>query len=256
MLSTIDLSLSLEREQYKTLLKKYQKALLLYVNQVYLQKRSVIIVLEGWDTAGKSGAIRKITEKIDPRSYMVYAIQSPSEVEASYHYLCRFWLRAPKKGQIAIFDHSWYDRILNERVNGNCTEEEWKRAFLEINSFERQLVDFGTILLKFWLHIDKDEQTRRLANRTEIEEQALQISGLDWNDFERWDIFSEAVNDMLLKTNPVSANWTVVESNSKQYALIKILKTIVDTLSQELQYDPNLKSDHDDDKKSKKKKKK
>jgi len=153
MLSTVNLSLSMEREQYKMLLKKYQNALSLLVYQIYLQQRPVAIIMEGWDTAGKSGAIRRITEKIDPRRYMVYAIQSPSEVEASYHYLYRFWSRVPRKGQIAIFDHSWYDRILNERVNGNCTEEEWKRAFLEINSFERQLVDFGTILFKFWLHI-------------------------------------------------------------------------------------------------------
>jgi AMP-polyphosphate phosphotransferase len=255
MLSTVNLSLSMEREQYKMLLKKYQNALSLLVYQIYLQQRPVAIIMEGWDTAGKSGAIRRITEKIDPRRYMVYAIQSPSEVEASYHYLYRFWSRVPRKGQIAIFDHSWYDRILNERVNGNCTEEEWKRAFLEINSFERQLVDFGTILFKFWLHIEKDEQIRRFTNRIEIEEQALQISGLDWNDNERWDLFSEAVNDMLLKTSPVNATWTVIESNSKLYSRIKILQTLVSTLSQELHYDPNLIAELENEKRSKKKKK-
>jgi len=258
MLNTIDLSLSLDKDQYKNLLKEYQKALSPLVDQVYLQQRSVVIVLEGWDTAGKSSAIHKITEKIDPRTYRVYAINAPNDIEKSHHYLWRFWQKLPPKGQIAIFDHSWYGRVLNDRVEGNCTDEEWLRAYREINSFERQLVDFGIIIKKFWLHIDKQELINRLEIRNQQIESPRNITGQDWNDYEKWDIFIEAVYEMLLKTNPITASWIIVESNSKLYSRIKIIKSIVESLSQELEYDPgiNLQAEKDTKRKKKKKKKK
>ena len=256
MLDTIDLSLSLEKDQYKKLQKEYQGVLSTLVHQVYLQQRSVIIVLEGWDTAGKTGAIQKITENIDPRTYRVHAINAPNDTEKSYHYLWRFWQKLPEKGQIAIFDHSWYGRVLNDRVEGNCTDKEWTRAYREINSFERQLVDFGTIIKKFWLHIDKQEFKNRLEFRNQQLESARNITGSDWNDYEKWDIFTEAVNEMLLRTNPVTANWTIVESNSKSYSRIKIIKNIVESLSQELEYDSIINKAVDNENKSKKKKQK
>jgi len=256
MLNTIDLSLSLDKDQYKNLLKEYQKALSPLVDQVFLQERSVVIVLEGWDTAGKSSVIHRIIEKIDPHIFRVYAINPPNDIEKSHHYLWRFWQKLPEKGQIAIFDHSWYGRVLNDRVEANCTEDEWQRAYREINSFERQLVDFGTIIKKFWLHIDKQEFKNRLEFRNQQLESARNITGSDWNDYEKWDIFTEAVNEMLLRTNPVTANWTIVESNSKSYSRIKIIKNIVESLSQELEYDSIINKAVDNENKSKKKKQK
>jgi AMP-polyphosphate phosphotransferase len=256
MLDRLDLSLSLEKDQYKNLLKEYQKSLSPLADQVYLQQRSVVIVLEGWDTAGKSSVIHRIIENIDPRIFRVYAINSPNDIEKSHHYLWRFWKMLPEKGQIAIFDHSWYGRVLNDRVEGNCTEDEWQRAYREINSFERQLVDFGTIIKKFWLHIDKQELINRLEIRNQQLEAPRNITGSDWNDYEKWDIFTDAVNDMLLKTNPVTANWTIVESNSKTYSRIKIIKSIVETLIQELEHDSEKNKVVDNENKSKKKKQK
>ncbi len=161
MLQTMDLTQTLDLEEYKKLLIKYQVALFSLGFQVYVQQRPVIILFEGWDASGKGGAIRRITEKLDPRGYVVYPIAAPQGEDATHHYLWRFWRRLPEAGQIAIFDRSWYGRVMVERIEGFCTENEWKRAFREINQFERQLVDFGIILFKFWLHISSEEQLAR-----------------------------------------------------------------------------------------------
>jgi polyphosphate kinase 2 (PPK2 family) len=150
----------------------------------------------------------------------------------------RFWRRLPETGQIAIFDRSWFGRVMVERIEGFCKETEWKRAYREINQFERQLVDFGTILFKFWIHIGKDEQLQRFESRAGDRLRNWKLTDEDWRNREKWDVYEEAVNDMLLKTSTISAPWTVVEGNSKPYARIKVLQTIVDKLSQELDYDP------------------
>jgi len=238
MLNTVDLSLTLDQDEYDRLLIQYQVALFSLAYQVYVQQRPVIMVFEGWDAAGKGGAIRRVTEKIDPRGFVVYPIAKPQGDDATHHYLWRFWRRLPESGQIAIFDRSWYGRVMVERVEGFCKESEWRRAFREINYFERQLVDFGTILFKFWLHIDKDEQLRRFEGRSTDRLRSWKLTDEDWRNREKWDRYEEAVNDMLLKTSTITAPWTVVEGNSKLYARIKILKTIVDKLAQELDYDP------------------
>jgi polyphosphate kinase 2 (PPK2 family) len=242
MLDSIDLSPSLEGEEYENKLVKYQVALNALGFQVYLKQRPVIIVFEGWDAAGKGGAIRRVTEKLDPRGYVVYSIAAPKGDDATHHYLWRFWNRLPEAGQIAIFDRSWYGRVMVERIEGFCIEEEWKRAYREINQFERQLVDFGMILFKFWLHISKDEQLRRFESRENDERRSWKLTGEDWRNREKWDQYQEAVNDMLLKTSTVTAPWSVIEGNSKGYARVKILKTLVEKLSQELKYDPFAKS--------------
>ena len=182
MLSTFDLSLTLGIEEYKIKLKEYQTALNNLASQLSIQQRSVTIVMEGWDAAGKSSAIRRITENLDPHEYVVFAIKSPKGEDQSHNYLRRFWERLPQTGQIAIFDHSWYGRVLNDRVEHMATDEEWKRAYREINSFERQQIDFGTILIKFWLHIDQEEQTKRLSNRSEDKIQSWGFCGEDWQD--------------------------------------------------------------------------
>src|SRR3990172_1881045 len=153
MLEKIDLALKLARDEYIEQLEPLQNELHLLGFQVYRQKRLLVVVLEGWDASGKGGAIKRLTARLDPRGYVVWPIAAPQGDDKDRHYLYRFWKRLPEQGQIAIFDRSWYGRVLVERVEGFCTEAQWKRAFMEINQFERQLADFGTILLKFWMHI-------------------------------------------------------------------------------------------------------
>ena len=238
MLSTLDLSLSLGRDQYVTELTRRQIQLRELGWQVYQQKRPVILVFEGWDAAGKGGAIRRITEKLDPRGYVVYPISAPEGEDKTRHYLYRFWRRLPQRGQIAIFDRSWYGRVLVERVEGFCTDQEWKRAYKEINSFERQLRDFGAILAKFWIHISRDEQLRRFKERQKSGYKAWKLTGEDWRNRAKWGVYERAVNDMLLKTSTRTAPWTLIEGNDKYWARVKILSSLVKLLSGELDYKP------------------
>jgi len=169
---------------------------------------------------------------------VVYSIAAPKGDEATHHYFWRFWTRLPETGQIAIFDRSWYGRVMVERVEGFCAEAEWKRAYREINYFERQLVDFGTILFKFWLHIDQEEQLSRFESRAGDKLRSWKLTDEDWRNREKWGVYEQAVNEMLLKTSTITAPWTVIEGNSKPYARIKILRTLVEKLSRELKYDP------------------
>jgi polyphosphate kinase 2 (PPK2 family) len=238
MLDTIDLTLSLDKEIYQENLIKYQVALHDLGYQVYVQKRPVVMVFEGWDAGGKGGAIKRVTEKLDPRGYVVYSIAAPKGDDAIRHYLYRFWRRLPERGQIAIFDRSWYGRVMVERIEGFCSESDWKRAYREINQFERQLVDFGTILFKFWIHIGKAEQLARFESRANDPLRRWKLTEEDWRNREKWNLYAQAVDEMLLKTSTVTAPWTVVEGNDKYYARVKILKTLVDKLSKELDFDP------------------
>ena len=238
MLSSVDLSLTLPQEEYDQQIIHYQVALSRLAYQIYTQQRPVIIVFEGWDAAGKGGAIRRITERLDPRGFVVYPIGAPHGDEATHHYLWRFWNRLPETGQIAVFDRSWYGRVLVERVEGFCSEAEWKRAYREINYFERELVDFGTILFKFWLHIDPDEQLRRFESREGDKRRSWKLTDEDWRNRDKWPQYGEAVDEMLLKTSTLYAPWEVIEGNSKLYARVKILRIMVERLSQALHYDP------------------
>ena len=238
MLNTVDLSQTLDRKDYRESLIKYQVALHALGYQVYKQQRPVILVYEGWDAGGKGGNIRRVTERLDPRGYVVHAIAAPQGDDASRHYLYRFWRRLPETGQIAIFDRSWYGRLMVERIEGFCSEDEWKRAYREINHFERQLVDFGTILFKFWIHISKEEQLQRFDSRAEDELRRWKLTEEDWRNREKWDGYFEAVNEMLVKTSTATAPWTIVEGDNKWFARIKVLKTLVDGLSKELNFDP------------------
>ncbi|MCK4450622.1 MAG: hypothetical protein KAX26_08525, partial [Anaerolineae bacterium] len=176
MLETMDLSKSLTKEEYVRDLIRYQVAVHALGYQVYVQQRPVIIVYEGDDAGGKGGNIKRVTEKLDPRGYVVHPIAAPKGEDKTHHYLWRFWRRLPEKGQIAIFDRSWYGRVMVERIEGFCTEEEWKRAYREINHFERQLADFGTILFKFYIHISKDEQLRRFEAREQTAYKAWKLT--------------------------------------------------------------------------------
>ena len=196
------------------------------------------LLFEGWDAAGKGGAIKRITEKLDPRGYVVYPISAPQGEDKTRHYLYRFWRRLPERGQIAIFDRSWYGRVLVERVEGFADEDEWKRAFKEINSFERQLRDFGTILAKFWIHISREEQLRRFEERKAIGYKAWKLTEEDWRNREKWGAYEEAVEEMLVKTSTRTAPWCLVEGNDKYWARAKVLARLVETLSDGLGYEP------------------
>jgi len=238
MLETLDLSKSLTKEEYVRDLIHYQVALHALGYQVYVQQRPVIMVYEGADAGGKGGNIKRVTEKLDPRGYVVHPIAAPKGEDKTHHYLWRFWRRLPERGQIAIFDRSWYGRVMVERIEGFCSEEEWKRAYREINHFERQLADFGTILFKFYIHIGKDEQLRRFQAREHTAYKAWKLTDEDWRNRQKWDQYTEAVNEMLLRTSTLTAPWTVVEGNCKWHARIKVLKTLVEGLSHALNYDP------------------
>lgn len=238
MLDTVDLSVSLDRETYIRELTRYQLQLRELGYQVYMQKRPVVIAYEGWDAAGKGGNIKRVTEKLDPRGYSVYPISAPQGEDKTHHYLYRFWRRLPERGQIAIFDRTWYGRVLVERIEGFCTESEWKRAYREINAFERQLADYGTIIVKFWIHISQEEQLARFTQREDIRYKAWKLTDEDWRNREKWPLYEQAVNDMILKTSTITAPWTVIEGNDKWWARVKALRTMVEVLSHELNHTP------------------
>ena len=238
MLETLDLTRTLSREAYVREVTRRQIQLRELGYQVYLQKRPVMIMFEGWDAAGKGGAIKRITEKLDPRGYVVYPIAAPQGEDKTRHYLYRFWRRLPERGQIAVFDRTWYGRVLVERVEGFAAEEEWKRAYKEINTFERQLKDFGIILAKFWIHISREEQLRRFEERKAIGYKAWKLTDEDWRNRKKWSVYEEAVEEMLVKTSTRTAPWSLVEGNDKYWARTRVLARLVEILSKELGYTP------------------
>ena len=230
MLERLDLGLRLSREAYNEQLKVLQAQLHELAFQVYVQKVPVVVVFEGMDAAGKGGAIKRLTENIDPRGYVVWPITAPAGDDRERHYLYRFWRRLPEQGQIAIFDRSWYGRVLVERLEGFCSEEAWKRAYSEINHFEREMTDFGTVILKFWLHISKDEQLARFRERERTNYKSWKITDEDWRNRGKWEDYMLATQEMLLKTSMTTAPWTLVEANDKLYSRIKILRTVAEKL--------------------------
>jgi polyphosphate kinase 2 (PPK2 family) len=234
MLENIDLKVRLTRAEYDKQLDRLQNELHLLGWQVYQQRRPVMWVFEGWDAAGKGGAIKRLTERLDPRGYVVHPIAAPTGDDKVRHYLFRFWRRLPEAGQIALFDRSWYGRVLVERVEGFCTEAAWRRAYGEINAFERDFVEFGGILCKFWMHISQAEQLRRFKERQATNYKQWKITDEDWRNRGKWEDYEQAVEDMLLKTSTYEAPWTIVEANDKLHARIKVLSTVVRKLKQEL----------------------
>ena len=234
ILSRADLSLSYTREEYREKLDKLQKKLEKLHGELYRRRIPVILGFEGWDAGGKGGAIKRLTAKMDPRGYVVNPTASPNDIEKAHHYLWRFWRAMPKDGHVAIFDRTWYGRVMVERIEGFCTAEEWKRAYKEINDMEKDLYDAGAVVIKFWMHIDKDEQERRFKERQENPEKQWKITDEDWRNREKWDQYEEAVNEMLMRTSTDYAPWVVVEGNDKYYARVKVLKTVVDAIEERL----------------------
>ena len=232
MLRAIDLSKSLDREEYKERLIDYQLQLRELMYQIYVQKSSVIVVVEGWDAAGKGGAIRRLTEKLDPRGYQVYSIGAPAGEDKTHHYLWRFWRRLmpPEEKQLLVFDRSWYGRVLVERVEGFATEPEWKRAYREINEFERQLMNHGIVVVKLWFHISSDEQLRRFEARKETSHKTWKLTDEDWRNRGRWNEYEMALETMVRKTSTRGAPWTIVEGNDKCWARVKTQQTIVEAV--------------------------
>jgi polyphosphate:AMP phosphotransferase len=237
VLNRVNLSLSLTPEEYATRLKKAQATLRELEYEIYLRRVPVVIAYEGWDAAGKGGNIRRLTQNLDPRGYEVVPVAAPNDVEKAHHYLWRFWARMPKAGHITIFDRTWYGRVLVERVEGFCTEAQWRRAYREINGMEQQLAHFGTVLLKFWLHIDAEEQLRRFQEREEMAHKQWKITDEDWRNREKMGHYRDAVEEMLHRTTTPYAPWTVVESNCKRYARVKVLETVCEAIRKRLDHD-------------------
>lgn len=234
VLSGVDLSKKLEYDEYKVKLDKLQKRLEILHSEIYRRRIPVVLAFEGWDAGGKGGAIKRLTSSLDPRGYAVYPTSAPNDIEKKHHYLWRFWNNMPKAGHIAIFDRTWYGRVMVERIEGFCSENEWKRAYQEINEMENHLYNSGAIVLKFWLQIDKDEQERRFNERTNNPEKQWKITDEDWRNRAKWDEYEECVDEMLLKTSTLYAPWIVVEANSKYYARVKVLESVVNAIEERL----------------------
>lgn len=236
VLKKVDLSKKLDRETYEKKLDELQKKLTLLHSEIYAKRIPVVLAFEGWDAGGKGGAIKRLTRALDPRGYTVNPTSSPNDIERAHHYLWRFWTRMPKDGHIAIFDRTWYGRVMVERIEGFCTTQEWQRAFKEMNQMEQQLVNHGAIVIKFWMHIDKEEQERRFKERQETPEKQWKITDEDWRNREKWELYEQAVDEMMVRTSTVNAPWVIVEGNDKLYARIKVLETVVDALEKRLHH--------------------
>ena len=224
----------LTNEEYDLELNRLQKELKELGNKIYRKKIPVIIAYEGWDAAGKGGNIKRLTEALDPRDYVVEPIASPEPHEKARHYLWRFWTRLPKTGHVTIFDRTWYGRVMVERLEGFCSENDWQRAYNEINEFEKELSDWGAVIIKFWVQIDKDTQLKRFNDRQNTPEKQWKITDEDWRNREKWDIYEGAINEMIDKTSTSFAPWYVLESVDKKYARIKALKIVIEQLKKAL----------------------
>lgn len=234
MLKEVSLNRSLTEEEYDAQLKKLHKKLRNLHNELYLKKIPVIIAYEGWDAAGKGGNIKRVAAALDPRGYEVCPIAAPDKYELAHHYLWRFWKHIPKTGHVEIFDRTWYGRVMVEKIEGFCTEEQWRRAYKEINEFERELHDWGAVIVKFWIHVSKDEQLRRFNDRQNTPEKQWKITDEDWRNREKWDAYEDSINDMIKYTSTDFAPWTIVESEDKKYARIKALEVLIDAIEKRL----------------------
>ena len=190
------------------------------------RKHSVVCVFEGMDAAGKGGAIRRITAAIDARYFHTIPVAAPTDEERAQPYLWRFWRNLPRNGGFTIYDRSWYGRVLVERIERFCAEADWMRAYQEINDFEEQLAENGTIVAKFWLQISKDEQLRRFREREKTRFKRFKITAEDWRNRKKWDDYQQAAADMIERTSTQVAPWTLIEANDKYHARAKIVRTL------------------------------
>ncbi len=234
VLNSVDLSLALEKDDYKKMLNRYQRKLNKLSLQAHKKGLSSVVVFEGWDAAGKGGIIRRMTAAISARDVRVVPIASPTEEEQAYHYMWRFWRQLPKAGRMLVFDRSWYGRVLVERVEGFASREEWNRAYDEIVDFEAQLVRHGILVRKFWLHIDPDEQLARFKAREQTPYKKYKITEEDYRNREKWDDYVIAVGEMVVRTSTEHAPWILVPANDKPWARVAVLKEVCKGLEEML----------------------
>jgi polyphosphate:AMP phosphotransferase len=230
VLSGLDMTLHLNKADYSKKLKELQARLNTLHRKALKKKVSALLVFEGADAAGKGGAIRRITAALDARHYQVIPIAAPTDEEQAQHYLWRFWRHLSRAGRISIFDRSWYGRVLVERIEGFATEPEWRRAYAEINDYEEQLTEHGIVLMKYWIHITKEEQLERFRLREQTPHKQWKLTDEDWRNREKWDDYELAVNDIVEHTSTHSAPWILVEGNDKRYSRIKVIQTFCDRL--------------------------
>ncbi len=234
ILGTLDMSKSISKSAYQKELKKYQAELSVLCREAQERKVSTVLVFEGPDAAGKGGAIRRITAPMQAYNYRVIPVGAPTDEEAAHHYLWRFWRYLPLAGRVLIFDRSWYGRELVERVEGFACEDEWKRAFAEINDFEDQLIDHGIVLVKYWIQVSREEQLARFKAREETPHKRWKLTEEDWRNRDRWDDYELAVNDIIQHTSTLVAPWTLVEGDDKRFARIKVIRTLCQRLKEAL----------------------
>ncbi len=234
LLSAVDLSLSLSEAEYRQQLKQEQVTLRELQLKIHNHKIPVLVIFEGWDAAGKGGAIKRLTETLDPRSYFVHPFAAPTDEEKQHHYLWRFWRQLPTAGTIGIFDRSWYGRVLVERVEGFASDAEWRRAYREINEFEAQLVSANYVLLKFWLHISPEEQLRRFSDRQDDEFKQYKLTEEDWRNRQKWDLYHVAVNQAIQRTHTTLAPWHLIPANNKFYARVRVIEVVTQAIRKAL----------------------
>jgi polyphosphate:AMP phosphotransferase len=234
VIRALKLDQPMARDEYRRELEKWQGRLNLASRHPRFRKLAVVAAFEGNDAAGKGGAIRRVTQALDARYYQGIPIAAPTEEERAQPYLWRFWRHIPRHGRLAIFDRSWYGRVLVERVEGFAAEADWMRAYSEINEFEHQLVEHGIVVVKFWLAISKEEQLKRFREREKVEFKRFKITEEDWRNRKKWDAYERAVCDLVDRTSTTAAPWTLVEANNKYYARIKVLKTLTRALEKAL----------------------
>ncbi len=234
MLDRLDMSLSLEREEYKKELKKLQSEVFQLTFKAYQQGISSTLTFEGWDAGGKGGTIRRLSSAVDARITRIIPVSAPTDEELAHHYLWRFWRHVPMAGHVTIYDRTWYGRVLVERVEKFAKHHEWKRAYAEINNFEEQLVNKKNILLKFWLHISSEEQLARFKERENTPWKNYKLTDEDWRNREKADDYKVAADEMFMRTNTSYAPWHIIPANSKYYARIQVLKIYRDALLQAL----------------------
>ncbi|MFZ5441423.1 MAG: polyphosphate:AMP phosphotransferase [Myxococcota bacterium] len=232
VIKALTLDQKLGKDEYERQLEKWQGRLNLLSRDEKYKKLSVVAVFEGNDAAGKGGAIRRVTAALDARFIRPIPIAAPTEEERAQPYLWRFWRHLPRRGRIAIFDRSWYGRVLVERVEGFCREDAWMRAYQEINDFEQELISANTVLVKYWLAISKEEQLARFKERERIAHKRFKITEEDWRNRKKWDAYERAVCDMVDRTSTEYAPWTLVEANNKYFARLKVLKTLVKAIEE------------------------
>ncbi len=236
-LDNVDLTAELGKKAYEKQLAELQFKMLRLQRAVFQVGHRVICVFEGWDASGKGGAIKRMTEVLDPRGFVVHGIAAPTREEHARNYLWRFWSRLPRDGQIVMFDRSWYGRVLVERVEGFATMREWSQAYGEINDFERTLHHDRTSIIKFFVHISKEEQKQRFEDRQVDPLKTWKLTDEDWRNREKWDEYYLAINEMLARTSSDIAPWHVVAGNDKRWARIKVLETVVQTLVEDMPFE-------------------